>query len=290
MIHSGKHNRSKGTNMQKQTGSVHAIIIGILTAGLIGTLGFIFWQNFIKKDDSQKIVKSTTSSIKKAEVKPPVIKKTYCAESEKLCFDYPENWTIKNPDGDGEGIGADNLSTTSPDKSVVLYLRTGMGSRGGAFPSPPEGPVTVVNVEPALKIGAMSTEGYDNSTSKAYVSEVITSDLDAEYASNGMDIISTKILGYYPVVVLHNSKQLSTKSTFLSVSEDGSLSPRYSAWGIDHIPGRYTGKFDTATIKFGSSPYYAKMKSYATVEEAKAQLKNPSFEQAKAILLSAHYE
>jgi len=37
-------------NSQKQTGSAHVVIIIILILALLGTLGFIFWQNYINKD------------------------------------------------------------------------------------------------------------------------------------------------------------------------------------------------------------------------------------------------
>jgi len=39
-------------DFQKQSGSAHVIIIIILILALLGTLGFIFWQNFIKPDSA----------------------------------------------------------------------------------------------------------------------------------------------------------------------------------------------------------------------------------------------
>lgn len=38
--------------MKKQSGSAHVIIIIILVAALLGSLGFIFWQNFVSKNSN----------------------------------------------------------------------------------------------------------------------------------------------------------------------------------------------------------------------------------------------
>ena len=48
--------------MQKQTGSVHAVIIILLTLGLIGSVGFIFWQNFIVNGPTRGAVQSNKST------------------------------------------------------------------------------------------------------------------------------------------------------------------------------------------------------------------------------------
>ena len=278
--------------MNKQTGSIHAIIIGVLTVGSISAVGFIFWQNFIDKDQATK-AEDLSTSIKKDVNKPSIAKKTYCAEYEKLCFDYPGDWTIKRIKEDR--VVADNVTVTSAEKDVVMQLSTGMGSQGGAYGNVPEGPVTVLSVVSAPKIGTMDVNYHggdfsDQYTDEAYVSEVITSKVEAEYeqAEYESEILMTKILGYYPVIALHNSVQLSTNNSFLWT--EGSLSMRGSAYGLDHIPGKYSGKFDKATISFGTSPHYSYLKPFATVEKARAQLKSPSFQQAKEILLSARYK
>ncbi len=181
-------------------------------------------------------------------------------------------------------VVADNLTISSPDKDIALHLSTGNGPMGIVGPTA-YGPVTVVNVYPALKIGKLDARNSEGnllkSTDEAYVSEVVTSEVEAEFVGNGPDIIST-VLGYHPVIVLHNSVQLSTKNTFQGVSGGLSL--------LGYMPGRYLGKFDVASITFGSSPTEVEAKPYATVKEANAQFKKASFQQAKAILLSAHYK
>lgn len=52
--------------MNKQQGSAHVAVVIVLVVALLGALGFIFWQNFIKKDDTTK-QNATTSAEKKEE-------------------------------------------------------------------------------------------------------------------------------------------------------------------------------------------------------------------------------
>lgn len=52
-------------NSSKQTGSAHVIIVVILILALVGTLGFIFWQNFIHKEaaTTQKNTSNTSQEV-----------------------------------------------------------------------------------------------------------------------------------------------------------------------------------------------------------------------------------
>lgn len=40
--------------MNKQSGSAHIVLVGVLIAALLGSLGFIFWQNVIQKSSTDK--------------------------------------------------------------------------------------------------------------------------------------------------------------------------------------------------------------------------------------------
>lgn len=55
-------------NSHKQTGSAHVAIVAILVILLIGALGFIFWQNYITKNEQQpSTVQVATGNSKKDE-------------------------------------------------------------------------------------------------------------------------------------------------------------------------------------------------------------------------------
>lgn len=45
-----------------QRGGAHVIIIAILALALVGTLGFVFWQNFLKKDTASDASQTTAST------------------------------------------------------------------------------------------------------------------------------------------------------------------------------------------------------------------------------------
>jgi len=49
-------------NSQKQTGSAHIAIVVILVIVLLSTIGFIFYQNFIKKDSSSQTPANSQSA------------------------------------------------------------------------------------------------------------------------------------------------------------------------------------------------------------------------------------
>jgi hypothetical protein len=55
---------------QTQTGSAHAVISIVLAVGLLGALGFIFWQNFINKDETKMESVSKTSQVESTKDAP----------------------------------------------------------------------------------------------------------------------------------------------------------------------------------------------------------------------------
>ncbi len=48
--------------MKKQSGSAHVIIVIVLVIALLGSLGFIFWQNFVNKTTNSDTIKTGDTS------------------------------------------------------------------------------------------------------------------------------------------------------------------------------------------------------------------------------------
>ncbi|USN97020.1 MAG: hypothetical protein H6797_02400 [Candidatus Nomurabacteria bacterium] len=269
--------------MQKQTGSVHAVIIILLTLGLIGSVGFIFWQNFIVNGPTRGAVqsnKSTKSDVVKAEI-VEVKKKTYCATFEKVCFEYPEKWTIKQVD-ELSGDSKDAFTIADPENTVVLAFQSGIGANDGSCCGPmPEGPVTIISSQKVPHFGEVASSQYDKDRSNGvYVSEVVTTSVKGVFPDPSEPIVNSVIKGYIPQLVLHNSLTLAKKQTVTRIN--GNIT------GDSYINGQQNGTiflFGTVTFSIKSTP-----KIFSSLNEAKAQLKGTSFQQAKAILLSAHYE
>ncbi len=86
-------------NSLRQSGSAHIAIVIILVVAVIGLLGFVFWQNFVKnkqldtipvKDSSQQETLSITKEFK--------------SQDHDITFNYPANWSVV------ERVEADNTS------------------------------------------------------------------------------------------------------------------------------------------------------------------------------------
>ena len=274
--------------MQNQRGSIHAIIIGLLTLGFIGTVGFIFWQNFMVADGSQNV--KQTSITKDTKKETTVAKKTYCATFEKVCFDYPQDWTIEQV-GEPSGDVKDAFTITDPDNVIVLAFQSGIGAHDGFCCGPtPEGPATVLSAVKVPDFGEVA-HGVSNKdpTDNVYVSEVVTTSVKGEYPDPSQPIVNSVIKGYVPQIVLHNASDLSTPQTVTrtmgSILMDSHISGKYAQAYDDDKTDHGSFLFGTVTFGIESDP-----KVYDSFDKAKAQLKSPSFQQAKEILLSARYK
>ena len=119
---------------QRQLGFAHLVIIIILAVALLGTLGFVFWQNFMqpksnvsnsKSDDSR--TKTDTNSVISSEVVLTEITSDQTNNS-GLSIKYPKNWVVEHKvDSD-----IDTNKVSSPDGSVSVQLTVyGHGGFGG---------------------------------------------------------------------------------------------------------------------------------------------------------------
>src|SRR5687768_8592152 len=73
-----------------QKGSAHIVIIVILVIALLGVLGFVFWQNFMKSDTTKDASKVTDTQ--KSENKPNAETLVYHSDSIGIEFKYPKDW------------------------------------------------------------------------------------------------------------------------------------------------------------------------------------------------------
>lgn len=82
-------------NKQKsQSGFAHLAIVIILAVALVGTLGFVYWQNFIQKDT---VVSKTPASGKSGDSSSNPATATYKTYTDTVfnaSFQYPDNWTV----------------------------------------------------------------------------------------------------------------------------------------------------------------------------------------------------
>lgn len=132
-----------------QKGSAHVVIIVILVVALLGTLGFVFWQNFVYKEPIVKVAEEDVNNNVKEEsaetVKAPLTKVALATALPKL----PEQCDLGISDGSKE-FDVNKLTNVtssserlgpleykqpgrvSEDKTWV-YAAGGCGSHAGAF-------------------------------------------------------------------------------------------------------------------------------------------------------------
>lgn len=98
-------------NQVKERGSVHAVIIVLLIIALLGTLGFVFYQNFIQKPIN------TTPAQPSNDKQSIELKSQRLAYGSKIyTFDYPANWTIENEVRDDDSSAV----VYNPDKTIRI--------------------------------------------------------------------------------------------------------------------------------------------------------------------------
>lgn len=98
-----------------QNGSAHIVIIIILVVALLGTLGFVLWQNFLKpKNDTvgvKSVPTSTVTKITPSAPNPYTNWQTYSSDRAGFSIKYPTDWKVF----DASATGGDLIHLTSPD-------------------------------------------------------------------------------------------------------------------------------------------------------------------------------
>ena len=126
---------------QNQLGSAHLVVIILLSVALLGSLGFLFYQNFVlsKTNDSAPVVfdkktKETAKIVAASDVALTEIASDATNDT-KFAIKYPKTWTLAHeiaPASDIIGAG-DKNTITSPDKTTVVELNVFSSSGRGVL-------------------------------------------------------------------------------------------------------------------------------------------------------------
>ncbi len=115
---------------QSQTGSAHVIVIVLLVVALLGTLGFVFYQNFIakKEDNSTKQVVTQTNTDASATTTTQVAFNSSIYE-----LDYPKNgWSVSTEKLNGSIYGSSKTKLINQAKNVQVEFTVTEGGLGGS--------------------------------------------------------------------------------------------------------------------------------------------------------------
>ena len=254
-----------------QSGSVHAIIIGFLTVALVAAVGVLFWQNVVSKktdDGTAQAADATKSTVAAKKTKE------YCAPQDKLCFDYPADWSVKTTTLNAVADGyAERVVVTDHEGKDWLKLDTGIGGVGGAC-GDTEGSYTKVLKTYTTKI---SGSYLVSDASKDYVEPTIYAIATVNYDKN-----SNK---WTTDMELNHSKKTTTV---------GKIDP--CDVGIAVFDGKNVdidwgdGTHGSGAVSFGAALPDGSGTKYASESEAVASLETAGSKKAFEILRSARYE
>ncbi|MCX6728211.1 MAG: hypothetical protein NTV39_00360 [Candidatus Saccharibacteria bacterium] len=235
-------------NKQKsQLGFAHLIIVLILAAGLVGALGFIFWQNFIKKDSSTSLQKSSDDNkipvLKNAAEKTVALSETVSEDvsGEGLTVNYPATWkansvTTLNPD---QTTSNTKTKITSPSGDITVSLWADISGVGGTCLVEPGSTyaITALNT-----YGLSQYPGFTLYTGKTLLTAGNSSQINGYFAGvlNNTDKIkvgesgcNASMLGFQPSGNILNSLTITINS--LSGDEQMSLDKINSAMASDEF-------------------------------------------------------
>jgi len=133
-------------NPQTQQGSAHVVIIVILVVALIGALGFVFWQNFIKKDEVTQSTQSQTST--QQDVSPAT--KEFKSQEHNITFSYPGDWSVVESvdSGNTSEWYASRVSILNTQGKDVSYFSTGGQIGGLCGEDAPKVPIVTITKDP----------------------------------------------------------------------------------------------------------------------------------------------
>jgi len=123
---------------KSEIGNAHVIVIGALVVALIGLLGFVFWNNFMKKDTSAA-KKETVSKLEKfcTDGQDTTAKNgTFCSTDVGIKFTVPNIFTGKLAKADNYEVFQGSLdpnTKTSAGTSEAVYKATISGNDNFTF-------------------------------------------------------------------------------------------------------------------------------------------------------------
>jgi hypothetical protein len=147
----------------KQTGSAHVVIIVILIIALISTLGFVFWQNFIAKDD--KVEPIVQTSAQKGTPKE-IVYKTYQTDIHPISFKYQDTWSLENAQANDQYAFSRSVDVETDKADKISFSVGGQGIGGTCGPNDEVSSNTIDIVPTSIKAAKPVTLSFTVLTNK----------------------------------------------------------------------------------------------------------------------------
>ena len=275
MLKLNHHSFTKGCLVSKtkfQSGFVHLLIILLLVVALAGTLGFVYWQNFMQPKQTNVIdtnkSKDKTVTANEISINP--------SGKNPITFSYPKSWTIEQKKTDGIDTihsvtdkynGSDIVKISSPSGDIYISINNYVHPGGFGF----ECSEAETNKYVSLKPTALdSYSGY--SYFEAIVHNTYNNDYfyDSYLADNSGKIALTDLIsnGYCAA----HAQNTVTRIPYIDIDSPG----EYSVWNAN-----------IKSTDFLNSDGSTKNASDTT--SINTLLNSAEFKTARDILLSAEY-
>lgn len=156
-------------NSQRHKSGNALPVVVIVTIILLGSLGFIFWQNFINNNKNPEKISTIQTKIEY---------KTYVTDKYNFSFQYPSTWSITETKGvDDNSFYQRSVSIRNADGSTVAEFAVGM-QLGGICNTPSK--YSVLESE----LTSYSSINYNNDTVLAALSFTIIDNDDGSYGAH----------------------------------------------------------------------------------------------------------
>lgn len=237
-----------------QTGSAHIVVVIILIIAMVGSLGFIFYQNFITKNADKKAESSSGTSKSNSDTNDDseITYKTFTDSKYNISFQYPGTWTLGEPEYNRSTDPYYNrtMDVFNENGETVASLAIGVSGLGGTCD---EGyAYTVLDAE----------DSSIKAPNKVSFSFAVISDNDGNYFGHfGLTEKYTKV-----------EESVACIATFYYLFDS---SVGKDEWGND------------IEISFGDG--IIQTKKFSSIENAKQYMESDEYKEIKKMILSLSY-
>ena len=125
------------SKQQTHSGFAHLIIIVILAVALVGSIGYIVWNNFSNNqsktaDNSSTSTNNSSSSNSNSNTSTAVTYKTFTTDKFNISFEYPGTWSLTKSDVTNQvDFFAQSVGVKNENGEVIATFNTGIQGLGG---------------------------------------------------------------------------------------------------------------------------------------------------------------
>lgn len=260
-------------NKRNKNGSIYFVVLLLVILAVASVLSFVFWKNFINKDNVVKNEEGQTGhivhDIPKKELITGRIDSLFPAS---LTWNYPANWSIESQ-GSGPHSEAETaeqiISLTSPSGNYqVVYRISANGGLGGTCDPKSAGNIHYIRKEPIDK--------FDKTLFVEYIKNVDPWDgIEGEVNSNNYT---------------YESSILNGRASVQQAQVDSSFCDLYLAEVIN-LSEKYNTRLLSAEIKIKDLDSAEKQGLFAqNINDIKKYYEDIEYKQAVDILLSTKKE